>query len=119
MLGLPSEVEYSCRDALQGLGELRGVVGYAGVRIWLQDKSVDDSHGNGHDHAHDHDHQHHDEAATMTGVIHVVAAHGVELKDVAERSSLYLKGRGMDLLVHVERGGSNCWCGGGGGTRVS
>jgi zinc transporter 5/7 len=112
MLGLPNEVEYSCRDALQGLSELRGVIGYAGVRIWLQDKPADEGHG--HDHSHSH---HHEEETTMTGVIHVVAAHGVDLEDVAERSSLYLKGRGMNLLVHVEREGSNCWCGG--GTRAS
>jgi zinc transporter 5/7 len=36
---------------------------------------------------------------------------------VAERASQYLKGRGLDLTVHVETEGSNCWCGS--GTRAS
>ena len=117
MLGLPNEVEYACRDTLQGLSELRGIIGYAGVRIWMEDKPATGGHGHHHhhhDHGHDHDHHHHEEAQTkMTGVIHVITAQGADLQDVAERCSLYLKGRGMDLLVHVETEGSNCWCGGG------
>ena len=122
MLGLPNEVEYSCRDALQGLSELRGVIGYSGVRIWMEERSAaghGHRHHHGHEHAHAHDHHHDDDVAEtkMTGVIHVMTAQGADLEDVAERSSLYLKGRGMDLLVHAEVEGSNCWCGS--GTRAS
>ncbi|KIW05513.1 uncharacterized protein PV09_03396 [Verruconis gallopava] len=117
LLSLPNEVEYSCRDTLQGLGELRGVIGYAGVRLWLEDIGDDNHkhhvHHQHHDDKPEHDHDHRAEPSKIKGVIHVIASHGVDLEDVAERANLYLRGRGLDLIVHVETEGSNCWCGGG------
>jgi zinc transporter 5/7 len=112
MLGVEGEVEYAAREALQGLGELRGVTGYSGVRVWMdEDASADGGHSH---HGHDHSHGHGEEGEKkMTGAIHVIAQKGADLEDVAERASMYLRGRGMDLLVHVESDGSSCWCGGG------
>lgn len=112
LLALPSEVEYSCRGTLQGLSELRGVVGYAGVRVWQEDKNAESAEHQHHGHAHEHEHK--AEVARLAGVIHVVAAPAADVEDVAERASQYLKGRGLNVIVHVEtEGKSNCWCGGG------
>jgi zinc transporter 5/7 len=104
LLGLPNELEYTCRDALQGLSELRGVVSYAAVRVWQKDKVEEAA---GHEHHH-HGHAEHD--AQLTGVIHVVAAQAADTEDVGERATQFLKGRGLDLLVHAEKEGTNCWC---------
>lgn len=110
LLALPNEVEWTCRDALQGISELRGVLGYSGVRLWLQDK-VAEVHAHGHDHGHSHQEQ---QGQKILGVMHVVAAYGADLEDVRERAVMYLLGRGMDIVVHVEREGDiRCWCGGG------
>jgi zinc transporter 5/7 len=113
LLGLPNEVEYSCRDALQGLSELRGVVGYAGVRVWLDDKVAEVGGHHHHHHGHAHAHEHGPGVRSLTGVIHVIAAQAADVEDVGERASQYLKGRGLDLIVHVETEGSSCWCGSG------
>jgi zinc transporter 5/7 len=114
LLALPNEVEWATRDALQGISELRGVLGYSGVRLWLQDKVVV-VHAHGHDHGHDHGHQHQEEQGQkILGVMHVIAAHGADLEDVRERVVMYLLGKGLDIVVHVEREGDiRCWCGGG------
>lgn len=114
LMGLPNEVEYSCRDALQGLSELRGVIGYSGVRVWLTDKPAEAA---GHSHHHGHAHAHDEGTPKLTGVIHVIAAQAADMQDIGERATLYLKGRGLDLLVHVEHEGSACWCSS--GTRAS
>ena len=115
LLALPNEVEYSCRDTLQGLGELRGVVRYAALRIWMDDK-VSEGHGHHHHHhgnVHEHEHEQTQGATRLVGVIHVIATQTANLEDVRERARQYLKGRDMDVVVHVEKEGrGNCWCGG-------
>ncbi|KAI1527081.1 Arabinose efflux permease [Pyrenophora tritici-repentis] len=76
MLSLPNDVEYGIRNALGELGTLRGVIGYAVPKFWLEDEDVE---------------------------------------DVRERSQQFLKDRGMDVVVHVEKEGEGrCWCGGAG-----
>jgi zinc transporter 5/7 len=48
------------------------------------------------------------------GAIHIIAARSSDAEDVRERTAQFLKGRGMDVVIHVEREGEgNCWCGGG------
>jgi zinc transporter 5/7 len=74
-------------------------------------------HGHGHSHGHDHDHDH-DHAlaprARILGVIHIIASRIADVEDVRERTAQFLKGRGMDLVIHVEmENDSRCWCGGG------
>lgn len=85
------------------------------------DHGHDHGHGHGHDH-HDHDHDHdHDHAHShapgkqrILGVIHVIASPAADLEDVRERTVQFLKGRNMEVVVHVEReGDGRCWCGGG------
>jgi len=59
--------------------------------------------------------------ATMTQsasqpAIHPFSFHATDadLEDVRERTIQFLKGRNMDVVVHVEReGDGSCWCGGG------
>ncbi|KAK7187473.1 cation efflux protein/zinc transporter [Paraphaeosphaeria sporulosa] len=162
MLSLPADVEYGIRNTLQELSSLRGVVGYAVPKFWMEDEGAahaevhahehekcdhDHVHGNGHvhshaenehdhdhshsphhhdhshdDHDHDHDHSHdhdHDHAHAsrgqrILGAIHIIAARGADVEDVRERTAQFLKGKGMDVVLHVEREGEgNCWCGGG------
>ncbi|KAL5394059.1 hypothetical protein PMIN06_007486 [Paraphaeosphaeria minitans] len=78
MLSLPADVEYGIRNTLQELSSLRGVVGYAVPKFWMEDEGAahaevhahehekcdhDAAHGNGHVHSHaehDHDHDHSD-----------------------------------------------------------
>lgn len=83
------------------------------------DHGHDHGHGHGHDH-HDHDHDHahaHSHAPgkqRILGVIHVIASPAADLEDVRERTVQFLKGRNMEVVVHVEReGDGRCWCGGG------
>jgi zinc transporter 5/7 len=72
-----------------------------------------------HDHAHGHSHDEHAHAhppaqQKILGVIHIIASRIADLEDVRERTVQFLKGRGMDVVVHVEReGDGRCWCGGG------
>ncbi|KAH6644000.1 cation efflux family-domain-containing protein [Boeremia exigua] len=71
-------------------------------------------HNHGHDHDHDHDHSHASGKQRILGVIHVIASQAADLEDVRERTIQFLKGRNMDVVVHVEReGDGRCWCGGG------
>jgi zinc transporter 5/7 len=92
LLALPNETEYKCRDTLQGVSELRGVVGYAGVRFWLGENFGE-------------------EDAQIMGVMHIITSLGADLDDVRERTALFLKGRGVDAVVHVEKEGEErCWC---------
>ncbi|KAL6711679.1 putative zinc transporter msc2 [Coniothyrium glycines] len=84
MLSLPNDVEYGIRNTLGELVTLRGVVGYAVPKFWLEDEGAahaavhakeEDTcghdHGHGHEHGHDqkqsdhvhshqHSHDHHD-----------------------------------------------------------
>ena len=111
LLVIPSETEYTIKTALQELGELRGVVGYAAPRFWIDDKdSAADSHGHHH---HGHDHGGGSSKQKVMGVIHVIAASGAELEDVRARVEDVFAERRMDLVIHVECEGEQCWCGGG------
>lgn len=141
LLTLPDEEEYGLREALQELSGLRGVVSYAVPRFWVGDAGGIDAHEHGHgeecdhhdrDHDHDHGHRHehglnhgheheghgHEGHAhieqRIVGVIHVIAARTADVEDVRERTVQFLKGRGVDAVVQVEREGEGrCWCGGG------
>ncbi|KAF2495139.1 cation efflux protein [Lophium mytilinum] len=83
------------------------------------DHDHDHDHGHGHDHGHDHAHDDHAHAhrpaqPKILGVIHIIASRIADPEDVRERTVQFLKGRGMDVVVHVEReGDGRCWCGGG------
>ncbi|KAF2772520.1 hypothetical protein EJ03DRAFT_324523 [Teratosphaeria nubilosa] len=68
LLVIPEAEEYSIKNVLHDLGELRGVVGYAVPRFWIDDADAGGhGHGHGHDHGcshgheheHEHDHGHH------------------------------------------------------------
>ncbi|KAH5106755.1 hypothetical protein HBI46_098800 [Parastagonospora nodorum] len=161
MLSLPNDLEYRVRNTLGELGTLRGVVGYAVPKFWLEDEgaahaeahakeadhdcghkhehshspshddhkhdhdhdhghshnhSHDHSHAHAHDHDHDHDHDHSHAAhpQRVLGVIHIIASHAADLEDVRVRAVQFLRDRGMEVVVHVEKEGEGrCWCGGG------
>ena len=92
LLTIPEDTEFDLRETLAGIGGLRGVVGYAVPKFWLEEG----------------------EEKKVLGVIHVIAAKGVDMEDVKERALAFLRGRRMDVLVQVERDGSDrCWCRGG------
>lgn len=92
LLTIPEDTEFDLREALAGVSTLRGVVGYAVPKFWLEEG--DDRR--------------------VLGVIHVVAARGADMEDVKERAVAFLRTRGMNVLVQVEREGSGrCWCRGG------
>ena len=113
LLVIPDELEYNIKNTLQELGELRGVVGYAVPRFWIDDKDdSEDSHG--HNHHHGHDHGSLGGQQKVMGVIHVIAAPSADLDDVRERVEEFVAERNMNLVLHVEReGDGQCWCGGG------
>lgn len=92
LLTIPEDSEFDLRETLAGISGLRGVVGYAVPKFWLKEG----------------------EEKKVLGVIHVIAVKGVDMDDVKERALVFLRGRGMDVLVQVEREGSDrCWCRGG------
>jgi zinc transporter 5/7 len=71
------------------------------------------SHNHDHDHDHDHDHSHAPRQQKVLGAIHIIASQAANLEDVRERTVQFLKGRGVDIVVHVEKeGDGTCWCGG-------
>ena len=74
-------------------------------------------HQDGHQHGHNHDGENEHALAgqqKVLGVIHVVAAKAADLEDVQERVEQFLKSRGMNVVIHVERDGEGrCWCGSG------
>ena len=77
--------------------------------------SPNHSHSHSHSHNHDHDHAHEKSNPNVLGVIHVIASRGSDLEDVRQRTVDFLREKGMDILVQVEReGDGRCWCGGGG-----
>lgn len=92
LLTVPEDTEFDLREALAGISVLRGVVGYAVPKFWLEEG----------------------EDRKVLGVIHVVAARGADMEDVKERAIAFLRGRNMEVVVQVERDGSDrCWCRGG------
>ena len=110
LLVIPDEMEYNIKNTLQELGELRGVIGYAVPRFWIDDK---DSGGDAHGHHHGHDHGGGGGPKKIMGVIHIIAASNADLEDVRLRVEDFVMERHMDLVIHVEREGEGtCWCGG-------
>lgn len=92
LLTIPEDTEFDLREALAGISGLKGVVGYAVPKFWLEEG----------------------EERKVLGVIHVVAAKGANMEDVKESAITFLRGRNMDVVVQVERDGSDrCWCRGG------
>ncbi|KAL4735629.1 cation efflux family-domain-containing protein [Aspergillus similis] len=68
-----------------------------------------------HSHDHDHSHSHENKTPSVLGVIHVTASRAADLEDVQKRTVDFLKEKGIDILVQVDREGEGrCWCGGGG-----
>lgn len=97
LLTIPPEIEYNLRDTLSGITGLRGVVGYAAPKFWLDDRNAGEGHG-GKD--------------KLLGVMHVVAARGADMEDVRDRVRNYLMEHNIDITVQVEReGDTSCWCG--------
>ena len=89
LLTIPEDTEFDLREALAGVSGLRGVVGYAVPKFWLEEG----------------------EGKRVLGVIHVIAGKGTDMEDVKERAVAFLKARNMNVLVQVEREGSGtCWC---------
>ena len=89
LLTVPEDTEYDLREALASISGLRGVVGCAVPKFWIQEG---------------------DQRRVM-GVVHVMADRVSNLEDVKERCIAYLKGAGLDVLVQVERDGvGRCWC---------
>lgn len=114
LLVVPTQLEYGVKNTLQEIAEIRGVVGYAVPRFWIDDK---DAAAGGHQH-HGHSHGGEEEEVggqVVLGVIHVIAGQAADVEDVRQRVEDFVRERGMDLVVHVEHEGEGCWCGGGQG----
>lgn len=95
LLTVPAETEYSLRNTLSGVSDLRGVASYTVPRFWMADYATDN------------------ETEQVLGSMHVLATRGSDLDDVRERTRAFLRGRGLDVVVQVEKDGeTNCWCGG-------
>lgn len=89
LLTIPGDVEFDLREALAGVSAIKGVVGYAAPKFWLDG----------------------DEERKVIGVIHVTAAKGVDMEDLKNRVVAFLLSKNMDVIVQVEREGVNrCWC---------
>ena len=89
LLTVPEDTEFDLREALAGVSGLRGVVGYSVPKFWLKEGSE----------------------KKVIGVIHVVAGKGADMEDVKARTVGFLQDKRMDVLVQVERDGSDrCWC---------
>ena len=132
LLTVPYEVEYQLRDTLQEIGNVRGVVGYAVPRFWMEDGEaaahVHEPHEpHSHTHSHTHDHTHspaldcththpeHDKpkGQKILGVIHIIAQRGADPEEVRQRVDTFLKERNMHVVIHIDKEGQGrCWCGG-------
>ncbi|EME42591.1 hypothetical protein DOTSEDRAFT_89947, partial [Dothistroma septosporum NZE10] len=111
LLVIPDQLEYNIKNILQELGEMRGIVGYAAPRFWIDDSGdAGDAHAHHH---HGHDHGSHG-AEKVQGVIHIIAHPSADLEDVRVRVEDFTREKNMNLVVHVEKEGEGqCWCGGG------
>lgn len=112
LLVVPEEMEYGIKNMLQELSEFRGVVGYAAPRFWVND-SDSAAAAEGHAH-HGHDHGAAEGKQKVMGTIHILAAPSADAENVRERVEEFVRERGMDLVIHVEKEaeGPPCWCGG-------
>ncbi|TVY35159.1 putative zinc transporter [Lachnellula subtilissima] len=91
LLTVPDDVEYNLRATLAGVSDLRGVASYTVPRFWMGDEN---------------------EAEGVLGVMHIVATRGSDIDDVRERTRDFLVGKGVDVVLQVERDGDlSCWCG--------
>lgn len=111
LLVIPDDLEYGLKNALQDLVTLRGVIGYAVPRFWVEEEEADDGHG------HDHGHSHGGAGGKkrILGVVHVQVARMAEPEEVREAVVEFFRERDMFVIVQVEREGEGrCWCGGGG-----
>lgn len=96
LLTIPPEIEYNLRNTLSGITGLRGVVGYAAPKFWIDDRNAGEA----------------TPANKLLGVMHVVAARGADMEDVRDRVRNYLLGHNIDVTLQVEReGDTSCWCG--------
>jgi zinc transporter 5/7 len=95
LLTVPDNVEYSLRETLSGVSDIRGVASYFVPRFWMGDKNTDS------------------ENEQVLGVMHIIATRGSDLDDVRERTRTFLLSHGMDVVVQVEKDAdTSCWCGG-------
>lgn len=102
LLTIPDEVEYTLRDTLAGVSDLRGVQSYNVPRFWMGDKNTSTESEN----------------EQVLGVIHIIATRGSDLDDVRERTRDFLLAHGIDVVVQVEQSSdTGCWCGGAAGSR--
>ncbi|KAI9808433.1 MAG: putative zinc transporter msc2 [Pycnora praestabilis] len=114
LLTVPEDVEYGLRDTLAGISGLRGVVGYNVPRFWLEDSGMVKEASHDQDHQHRHGEPQSSGGQRVLGVMHIIASRLADVEDVRERTTQFLKGRGMDIVIQVEREGEGrCWCGGG------
>jgi zinc transporter 5/7 len=94
LLTLPADTEYSLRETLRGVSDLRGVASYSVPRFWMDDAEGEAQGG-------------------VLGAMHVICTRGSDLDDVRERTRQYLRKKGCDVVVQTEREGEGrCWCGG-------
>ncbi|SMQ51588.1 unnamed protein product [Zymoseptoria tritici ST99CH_3D7] len=111
LLVVPDDLEWGIKEMLQGLREERGVVGYSGVRFWVDDREEGVGDGVGENGVVK---KRVGGGPRVMGVVHVIASPVADLEDVRGRVEDFVGERGMDCVVHVEREGDECWCGGGG-----
>lgn len=101
LLTVPDDVEYSLRDTLGEVANLRGVDNVCVPRFWMGDKEGK-------------------EGEKVLGVMHICATRGSECDDVRHRTRQLLVNRGLDIVVQVELwGDATCWCGGTSSSRAS
>ncbi|KAI9672877.1 MAG: putative zinc transporter msc2 [Trizodia sp. TS-e1964] len=107
LLALPPDTEYLLRDTLGGISELRGVVNYSVPKFWLGDSSIEKHKESSHS-----SNKPHTRGPSILGVIHIIASRSAEAEDVRTCVELYLKDRGFDVVIQVEREKEGrCWCG--------
>ena len=97
LLTVPDDVEYTLRDTLGSVSNLRNVESVSVPRFWMGDKNTET------------------ESEQVLGVMHIIAMPGSDLDDVRERTRAFVAEHGMNIVVQVEMSGdSNCWCQGNG-----
>lgn len=102
LLTVPDEVEYTLRDTLAGVSDLRGVQSYNVPRFWMGDKNTSSE----------------SQTEQVLGVMHIIATRGSDLDDIRERTRDFLLLHGIDVVVQVEQShDKGCWCGGAAGSR--
>jgi zinc transporter 5/7 len=94
LLTVPADTEYKLRNTLADVSGLRGVASYHVPRFWMKDKTEG-------------------EPEQVLGVMHLVATKTSNVEDVRQRARDFLLGRGIDVVIQVDKEGeARCWCGG-------